>query len=419
MKIAATMVSMEAARNYTDVEQNNTTWQRGFPTPESFSQPQQSLAGNIFQQKFSNLIHCTTTSQQSATCLVTPQGMTAGAAQEAEDSYQSQIRDKSLSTMVQNVSGTSVTVQQIISHNPNQLTESSPPLSTGKATLASSSIHLEQESIYFQAEGAVQTESGEHISFNMGLQMQRNEVMIQSAGFGNIIHGIDPIILNFDDNMSLFDQTFFSFDLDGDGSCEELSSLGSGCGFLALDRDGDGLISDGLELFGPATDNGFGELADLDTDGNSWIDENDPIFDKLLVWIGAGGEEEQLVSLKEAGVGAISVLHAGTQFTLKNQTGDVQGFVKANGLFLMENGEPRSLQEIDLVPGKEQRDNGIVAIQEMAVGTRDSIENLRDIIFWQRLRLKMSFGQKLLNNPRDEMVKRLQHLYSGLSPNFS
>lgn len=424
MKIAATSVSMDAARNYTEVDQNNTIWQQGNSAPFPFGQASRSFSGNEFQQNFYSLIHSSSTSQQFGTCSVTSQGEVTSGLQETDQGPQEKARGVGFSSMVQQITGSSVNVQQVVAGNQNQLTTAgSVPLSVGFASLNSTAIHVEQESICFQAEGTVETECGQTISFNMGLQMQREDVFIQSAGFGRIISGIDPIVLNFDENISMFDQNYFSFDLDGDGSCEEIPGLGSGCGFLALDRNGDGSISDGLELFGPATDSGFGELAALDSDGNMWIDENDPLFDSLLVWMGAGGEEGQLVSLREAGVGAISVAHLGTQFTLEDQNGEAQGIVRANGLFLMENGEPKSLQEIDLIPKTEEV--GQEAGEEVASGplldvrAQPAIENLHDIIFWQRLKMEMLLGRKQLTPSREEMIDRLQHLTDHLRYSIS
>jgi len=419
MKIAATSVSMDAARNYTEVDQNNTIWQQGNSAPFPFGQTSQNIAGNDFQQNFYTLINSSSTSQQFGTYSVTSQGEVASGQLETDQQAQEKDRAEGFSSMVQQITGSSVNVHQVVADNQNQLTTTkSTPLSVGLASLNSTTIHVERESICFQAEGTVKTECGQTISFNMGLQMQREEVFIQSTGFGRIINGIDPIVLNFDENISMFDQNYFSFDLDGDGSCEEIPGLGSGCGFLALDRNGDGSISDGLELFGPATGSGFGELASLDNDGNMWIDENDPLFESLLVWTGAGGEGEQLISLREAGVGAISVAHLGTQFTLEGKDGEAQGVVQANGLFLMENGEPKSLQEIDLVPKVEavEQEAGEEVANSPLIDARaqPAIENLRDIIFWQRLKMEMMLGRKQLTPSRKEMINQLEHLTDHL-----
>ena len=431
MKIAATMVSMDATRNYTEVDQHNTVWQRGNSTPFSSRQTSQGSSGNAFQENLFTLIHSSSTSKQFGTSLVTSQEEVGGGLLEAESSSQNQARKRALSSMVQKISGSSVTVNQVSAEKRNQIGGNSEPLSMGFASLTSSSIHVEQETVCFQAGGMVQTECGQTISFNMGLQMEREEISVQSAGFARSIYAIDPLVLNFDENISIFDDTFFTFDLDGDGSCEEISGLGSGCGFLALDRNGDGIISDGLELFGPATDNGFAELAELDTDGNSWIDENDPIFDDLFVWMGAGGENESLVSLREAGVGAISVAHLGTQFNLEGQDGVVQGVVQATGIFLMENGEPKSLQEIDLVTHAVEQEGEELARgvpvdgrTQDSIGTFNpvawnddvlgSIDNLREIVSWQRLNMRMMLGKTMLQSPREELIERLEHLSSGL-----
>ena len=80
----------------------------------------------------------------------------------------------------------------------------------------------------------------------------------------------------------LSDQTFY-FDLDADGEEEEISML-KGSGYLALDKNEDGIINDGSELFGTGNGDGFADLARYDEDGNGWIDENDSIWSKLKIW---------------------------------------------------------------------------------------------------------------------------------------
>jgi len=64
-------------------------------------------------------------------------------------------------------------------------------------------------------------------------------------------------------------------DLDANGVTEKISFVGSGGGFLALDKNSDGVVNDGRELFGAATGQGFKELAEYDSDNNNWINEND------------------------------------------------------------------------------------------------------------------------------------------------
>jgi hypothetical protein len=68
--------------------------------------------------------------------------------------------------------------------------------------------------------------------------------------------------------------------------------------WLALDRDGNGAIDDGSELFGSMTvlssgrraANGFIALRELDADGDGRITPRDPGFSRLVVWSDRDGD---------------------------------------------------------------------------------------------------------------------------------
>lgn len=87
------------------------------------------------------------------------------------------------------------------------------------------------------------------------------------------------------------------FDIDADGERESVgwTVRGSGQGFLAVDRNHNGAIDDGSELFGNHTRlpdgrtaaNGFDALAPLDSDGNGIVDPRDDSWEHLLVWVDA------------------------------------------------------------------------------------------------------------------------------------
>ncbi len=206
-------------------------------------------------------------------------------------------------------------------------------------------------SLEFSSCGKVQTEDGRTIDFSLNLSAyEKAEAQQIEYGF------TDPLTLAVGDSVPSLSDAVFAFDLDGDGRKENISSLSSGSGFLALDKNGDGIINNGGELFGPQRGSGYGELGEYDLDDNLWIDENDPIFSELKIWIGAGSKDARLVSLKEAGVGALSLANVGTAFDMRGKNGKLLGRMEHSGLYLKESGEVKSMAEIDLahIPTKEE-----------------------------------------------------------------
>jgi len=157
------------------------------------------------------------------------------------------------------------------------------------------------------------------------------------------------LVFNLEGNIGKISDQKFLFDLNADGTEEEISFTEQGSGFLALDKNKDGEINDGSELFGTKSGDGFKDLAEYDEDGNGWIDENDDIFDDLSIWtLNEEGEKVQ-ISLLKADVGAIYLGNASTEFSLKNEeTHTINGIIRKTGIFLKESGGTGTVQHIDL-----------------------------------------------------------------------
>ncbi|MBE9597623.1 hypothetical protein IM749_12615, partial [Moraxella sp. K2450] len=120
------------------------------------------------------------------------------------------------------------------------------------------------------------------------------------------------------------------FDHDGDGIAHATGWVKKDDGILVLDRNGDGVINDGREVFGDSTilstgetaKHGYEALADLDSDGNGKINADDTKFDELRVWrdLDSDGVSDvgELFGLHELGIGALNLDY---QDVDKNLTG--------------------------------------------------------------------------------------------------
>lgn len=221
---------------------------------------------------------------------------------------------------------------------------------TWQRITATSGFRTEMEDTKFASSGFVQTADGRNIGFNVEVSMSR--ALMEKIDMLEVTDYIktDPLMINLDTNVgSVSDQKFF-FDLDADGKEEEISFAGKGSGFLALDKNGDGRMNDGSELFGTASGDGFKDLAAYDEDGNGWIDENDSIYSQLKIWTKDENGKDHLIDLKDADVGAIYLGNADTQFSLKNDKNKLKGEIKKTGIYLKEStGAVGTLNHVDLV----------------------------------------------------------------------
>ncbi|MBV1922087.1 MAG: hypothetical protein KUG73_15520 [Pseudomonadales bacterium] len=218
-----------------------------------------------------------------------------------------------------------------------------------EVTIGQQSIYEEEEHSNFSISGNVTMADGKSVEFTLSAQLDRNFSIQKDARiFSQNTQKTDPLAINLDGGIVTLRDTSFQFDLDADGTKEDISFVSQGNGFIVFDKNNDGKINDGNEMFGTQSGNGFQDLSQYDDDNNGVIDENDDIYEQLNIWTQDGAGNDHLMSLKEAGVGVIGLEHNNTQFELKDDYNNSLGSIQRSGYFLMENGEAGFIQQVDL-----------------------------------------------------------------------
>ena len=167
---------------------------------------------------------------------------------------------------------------------------------------------------------------------------------------------IDPLVFDLGGDgittVSIDDSNAF-FDLDNNGFAEKTSWVGAKEGLLAYDKNGDGIINGGNELFGDRTlmkdgktlaSSGFTALAEYDDNKDGKIDSNDAMYTLLRIWqdsdgdgIASAGELKQLVDL-----GVVSI---GLSYSNTGVTDGANNVQVRTGTFTLADGSTRAVGE--------------------------------------------------------------------------
>lgn len=129
------------------------------------------------------------------------------------------------------------------------------------------------------------------------------------------MHKIDPLVLDLDGDGYELAQAGegASFDIDGDGTTDRTGWVAGDDALLALDRNGNGTIDNGKELFGDQNGaaNGFLELAKHDQNGDQKIDKKDSVYKALKLYRDLNGDgtvqKGEVSSLSQMGIAALEL----------------------------------------------------------------------------------------------------------------
>ncbi|XPV69423.1 MAG: hypothetical protein ACNI25_02325 [Halarcobacter sp.] len=269
---------------------------------------------------------------------------------EKELSHQDRINKKILEILISNF-----TKDKDFKLEPKNETSSNNirQLQIEERTFTYKKQYNQESNINFKTQAFVKTNKGQinidlDISFSQKFAESFEETFVSKK-----VNYLDPLIINYNSNLSSFDnisnKLSFEFDLNSDGENELIPQLKEGSGFLAIDKDNNGTIDNGNELFGANTGDGFEELKVYDEDGNSWIDENDSIFNSLLIWEKNENKEGSLIALGQAGVGAIYLAAADSNFVYSKGVNQEYALLKQSSFYLKENGEAGLVTSSDFV----------------------------------------------------------------------
>ena len=253
---------------------------------------------------------------------------------------------------VQNVSATASDMAAIASAVAARLALAPIPQAKAAALgLTALSILLKYGPVYGQKFGEW---LGQNIPTPYDIQKYFNDLFNRAK---NWVWPRDPIILDLDgdglETVGLASNVYF--DHDGDGVLTRTGWAGKDDALLVWDRNGNGRIDTGAELFGDFTPllngtlapNGFAALAALDSNGDGILDASDPAFAELKLWRdadqnGATGAGE-LISLADAGIVSLNLAH-----TLKNQNLANGNQLTREGSFTRTDGTTSAMGEFNL-----------------------------------------------------------------------
>jgi hypothetical protein len=177
-------------------------------------------------------------------------------------------------------------------------------------------------------------------------QYQRVSIHVEFTGVlgqgQNAQKQSDPLVLDLgNDGVQLSSAADGeAFDINADGTVDRTAFVRGNDAYLALDRNGNGQIDDGGELFGDqhGARNGFEELARFDDNREGFIDKNDSVFKRLRLLYDRNGDNQvgrsEWSSLTDQGIEAIDLRYQqGNRVddTRGNSLAERSAYIRSNG----------------------------------------------------------------------------------------
>ena len=162
------------------------------------------------------------------------------------------------------------------------------------------------------------------------------------------IKKVDPLVLDLSgEGINLTEAGKGAiFDITADGKLDSTAWVRGNTAMLVYDRNGNGVIDNGSELFGDqnGAEHGFAELAKYDSNGDNKINFLDPIFKALKLYRDLNGDgkidKNELQTLPELGIKALNLNFMRTNADIKGNS------LVLTGNFEREDGSTGQLADV-------------------------------------------------------------------------
>lgn len=210
--------------------------------------------------------------------------------------------------------------------------------------------YQQTQQLNFAAQGQVATQDGQQFQFSLNLSMSSRYQYHSSTSSQSGGQPHDPLMITLGPDAGGFSGATVNFDLENNGQASQLPFPSNG-GWLVLDKNGDGKINNGGELFGPQTGDGFADLAKYDANHDGVIDESDPVYAQLKIWTGRNADgSDQTETLQQAHIGAILLPSVRAPLTIRRDAASATptAQMQSAGVYLKDDGQAGLVSQVDI-----------------------------------------------------------------------
>ncbi|WP_297990140.1 calcium-binding protein, partial [uncultured Campylobacter sp.] len=234
----------------------------------------------------------------------------------------------------------------------------------------------------------------------------------------------DPLVVDLGgDGIELIKMNgAINFDHDLNGFAEATGWIGKNEAFLALDKNGNGVIDNASELFGDGSSmNGFEELKKYDSNKDGTIDEKDEIWSKLLLWQDKNSDaissKDELSNIKDSQIKSIDL-----NYENKNLQ-NAENIIKEVSKVTFKDGKTAEIADVNFKvdPSDSRAPNVEIATEILNLPNVSAMGNMYDLHSAMSLNaaLKSALQNYISLSPKDRKaaIKSLIYKWAGVENN--